>query len=402
MTRMVQSHSRPSGHSTNRGGLLSSRRSSNRSCSCGNTCQDCQAWQAGELLPHMWTGTIPPLVDEALALPGEPLESGLRSQMESRFGHDFGKVRVHRDGKAAASAKAVRARAYTIGQEIVLGSSATGLGRKGNLPLLGHELSHVVQQDRTFLSSGHSRVLQRSGLEVPDGTQGQSSSASDGPENQAAGLPEPDCDTRVADLFLLGAITCPQQPECCFAQIHDRKNRNITGIFRADHQLEGKPDCEFGDQNHHDFWLANHWRILQITKSAMTVMNMCGREETLDVEGIGSLKGEPASAVVPGRTPSSTSLPPHLVDQTQGIWGKTHKIHYDDQCNSLHFVPNEPGKDTKVYRWDSGQGNFVNERDSTDTKTAGQLERIVGIVLKEYKDGEWHGGNCGDLPRWAL
>jgi hypothetical protein len=265
-----------------------------------------------------------------------------------------------------------------------------------------HELAHVVQQDKAFGGSGQSSLLQRSGLEVPNVTQGQASSASNGPEPQAAGLPEPDCDTRVADLFLLGAITCPQQPECCFAQIHDRKNRNLTGIFRADHQLEGKPDCEFGDQKHHDFWLANHWRILEITTSGLTVMNMCGREETLDVEGIGSLKGEPASAVVPGRTPSSTSLPPNIVDHTQGMWGNTHKIHYDDQCNSLHFVPNAPGKESKVYRWDSALESFVNESDPTDTKTPGQLERFAGIVLKEHKDGEWQGTNCGDLPRWAL
>jgi len=311
--------------------------------------------------------------------------------MESRFGHDFGKVRVHRDGPAAASAAAVRARAYTVGHEIVLGAAAAGLRSRDRMPLLGHELAHVVQQDRAFGSTGQSALLQRAGLEQPAVAQASS-----------AGLPEPDCDTRVADLFLLGAIHCPQRPECCFAQVHDRNNRNLTGIFRADHQLEGKPDCEFGDQKHHDFWLANDWRILEITTSEMTVMNMCGREETLDVEGIGSLKGEPASAVFPGRTPSSTSMPPNIVDHTQGMWGKTHKIHYDDRCDAIHFIPNEPGNATKVYRWDSVDKSYVNENDPTDTKTPGQLERFAGIVLKEHVGAEWQGTHCGDLPRWAL
>ena len=116
----------------------------------------------------------------------------------------------------------------------------------------------------------------------------------------------------------------------------------------------------------------------------------------------GTVKGESASAVVPGRAPSSTSLPPNIVDHTQGMWGKTHKIHYDDQCNSLHFVPNEPGKEIKVYIWDSAQDSFVNASDPADTRTPGQLERFAGIVLKEHKDGEWQGTNCGDLPRWAL
>ena len=387
--------------STKRSASFDGRRG-DRSCSCGNTCPDCRARQVTERLPHAWTGATPSLVHEVLTSPGEPLAAGLRAQMESRFGHDFGKVRVHRDGKAADSATAVQARAYTVGHEIVLGSAAAGLGRRGTVSLLGHELSHVVQQERAFLSSGHPGVLQRSGLEVPNDTQGQASSASNGPENQAAGLSEPDCDTRVADVFLLGAIHCPQRPECCFAQVHDRNNRNLTGIFRADHQLEGKPDCDYGDQKHHDFWLANQWRILEITTSEMTVMNMCGREETLNVEGIGTVKGESASAVVPGRAPSSTSLPPNIVDHTQGMWGKTHKIHYDDQCNSLHFVPNEPGKEIKVYIWDSAQDSFVNASDPADTRTPGQLERFAGIVLKEYKEGEWQGTNCGDLPRWAL
>jgi len=402
MTHRLQTPSRPSGSSSSRSAVLSGGRQGDRSCSCGNTCPDCRARQREQSLPHAWTGMIPSLVHDVLASPGEPLEPGLRGEMESRFGYDFGKVRVHRDGPAAASAEAVRARAYTVGNEIVLGSAAADLRSRDNLPLLGHELAHVVQQDKAFGGSGQSGLLQRSGLEVPNVTQGQSSSASNGPEPQATGLPEPDCDTFVADLFLLGAITCPQQPECCFAQVHDRKNHNLTGIFRADHQLEGKPDCELGDQKHHDFWLANHWRILEITRSGLTVMNMCGREETLTIEGTGTVKGEPASAVVPGRTPSSTSLPPNSVDHTQGMWGNTHKIHYDDQCNSLQFVPNAPGKETKVYRWDSALESFVNESDPTDTKTPGQLERFAGIVLKEHKDGEWQGTNCGDLPRWAL
>lgn len=393
MTRRLQTQSRPSGSSSSRSAVLSDGRQGDRSCSCGNTCPDCRARQSEQSLPHAWTGPIPPLIPEVLASPGEPLEPGLRGQMESRFGHDFGKVRVHRGGPAAASAAAVQARAYTVGHEIVLGSTAAGPGTRWSLPLLGHELAHVVQQEKAFGGSGQSGLVQRAGLEQPNGEQEASA---------ASGLLEPDCDTRVADLFLLGAIQCPQRPECCFAQIHDRKNRNLTGIFRADHQLEGKPDCEYGDQKHHDFWLANHWRILEITTSEMTVMNMCGREEVLNVEGIGTVKGESASAVVPGRPRSSTLLPPHIVDHTQGMWGNTNKIHYDDQCNSIHVVPNETGKETKVYRWKPAQESFVNEHDPTDTKTPGQMERLTGIVLKEYSGGGWDGTHCGDLPRWAL
>ncbi len=399
MTRRLQPRSRPSGSDSSRSLLLSEGQRGDRSCSCGNTCQDCRARQRGEFLPHAWTGEIPSIVDEVLTSSGEPLAPGFRRQMESRFGHDFGQVRVHRDGQATASAAAVRARAYTVGHEIVLGAAATGVTSRDTVPLLGHELAHVVQQDRAALPSGRIGTLQRAGLEEPI-VPAPSAPASNAAAEQAAGLAEPDCHTRVADRFLLGAITCPQRPECCFAQIHDRKNQNLTGIFRADHQLEGKPDCEYGDQKHHDFWLANQWRIVDITLSGMTVMNMCGEEERLNVEGIGMAQGAAAPSAAIGRSPA-LSLPPHVVDHTQGMWGKTHTIHYDDQCDAIHFVPNEPGKETTVYRWDAAQQSFVNEGDPADTKTPGQLERFAGVVLKEYIDGAWQGTRCGERPRWV-
>jgi hypothetical protein len=66
--------------------------------------------------------------------------------MEPRFGHDFSSVHVHTDAKAAESARAVSAHAYTVGNDIVFGagqfSPGTGAGRR----LLAHELTHVIQQ----------------------------------------------------------------------------------------------------------------------------------------------------------------------------------------------------------------------------------------------------------------
>ncbi|HSN40657.1 MAG TPA: DUF4157 domain-containing protein [Burkholderiales bacterium] len=77
---------------------------------------------------------------------GSPLPGEVRSYFEPRFGCDFSGVRVHVDGEAADAARAVRARAYTIGQDIVFGEGeyapATSAGRK----LLAHELVHTIQQ----------------------------------------------------------------------------------------------------------------------------------------------------------------------------------------------------------------------------------------------------------------
>jgi hypothetical protein len=88
----------------------------------------------------------PASVNQALAGPGKPLEPVLRRDMEQRFGYDFSRVRVHSGAVAEHSAREVRAHAYTVGHDIVLGSHrftpATREGRR----LLAHELTHVVQQ----------------------------------------------------------------------------------------------------------------------------------------------------------------------------------------------------------------------------------------------------------------
>ncbi len=88
----------------------------------------------------------PLLVDDALAAPGQPLDSGTRDFMEPRFGHDFSHVRVHSGTTAARSAQEVDARAYTVGHHIVLGAGQPATGTSEGRRLLAHELTHVVQQ----------------------------------------------------------------------------------------------------------------------------------------------------------------------------------------------------------------------------------------------------------------
>jgi outer membrane protein OmpA-like peptidoglycan-associated protein len=66
--------------------------------------------------------------------------------MESRFGHDFSRVRVHTDARAAASAAAVDALAYTVGTDVVLDSRHCRPETPDGRRVLAHELTHVVQQ----------------------------------------------------------------------------------------------------------------------------------------------------------------------------------------------------------------------------------------------------------------
>ncbi len=89
---------------------------------------------------------VPHIVHEVLQSPGQPLDPSTRMLMESRFGHDFSQVRVHTDVKAAESAKAVNALAYTVGRDIVFGQGQYIPHNVEGCRLLAHELPHVVQQ----------------------------------------------------------------------------------------------------------------------------------------------------------------------------------------------------------------------------------------------------------------
>lgn len=88
----------------------------------------------------------PPIVHEALGSSGQPLNRATRAFMEPRFDHDFSRVRVHTDARAAASAQAVDAQAYTIGEDIVFGPGQYAPETSEGKKLLAHELAHVKQQ----------------------------------------------------------------------------------------------------------------------------------------------------------------------------------------------------------------------------------------------------------------
>jgi hypothetical protein len=77
---------------------------------------------------------------------GSALAPEVRTDMESRLGHDFGDVRVHTDSRAHESATAVGAHAYTVGSDVVFQRGAFDPSSTAGRTTLAHELTHVVQQ----------------------------------------------------------------------------------------------------------------------------------------------------------------------------------------------------------------------------------------------------------------
>jgi hypothetical protein len=108
----------------------------------------------------------PDSVREVLSSTGSPLDSPTRAFFEPRFGHDFSRVRVHTDARAAASAQAVNAFAYTVGQQIVFDAGQYAPETKAGRGLLAHELAHTVQQ-RNARAVAHGEELALGGSGAP-------------------------------------------------------------------------------------------------------------------------------------------------------------------------------------------------------------------------------------------
>jgi hypothetical protein len=85
---------------------------------------------------------------QAFSRQGEPLEKQVRDYYEPRFGVDLGNVRIHKDSQADTYARAVQARAFTMGNTIVFAENEYRPETYEGKKLLAHELTHVIQQGK--------------------------------------------------------------------------------------------------------------------------------------------------------------------------------------------------------------------------------------------------------------
>jgi hypothetical protein len=78
---------------------------------------------------------------------GQSLPDDLRNFYEPKFSYDFSHVKVHTDTAAVKSARSINALAYTSGANIVFNQGQYSPQTDSGKRLLGHELTHVVQQN---------------------------------------------------------------------------------------------------------------------------------------------------------------------------------------------------------------------------------------------------------------
>jgi hypothetical protein len=144
-----------------------------RKCACGGTpgptgeCEACRKKKlqrrAGNLSDPSSVSEVPPIVHEVLLSPGQPLDAETRAFVEPGFGYDFSDVRLHTDNRAAESARAVNAVAYTVGADIVFQSHRYSPKTEEGQKLLAHELAHVMQQRASTHPSHVSLATNQSG-----------------------------------------------------------------------------------------------------------------------------------------------------------------------------------------------------------------------------------------------
>ena len=89
---------------------------------------------------------------EKAAIPeggGSPLPGNVRGGMESKLGADLSGVKIHTGGDSAQAAQSLGARAFTVGSDVHFGAGQFSPGSKEGDRLIAHELTHVVQGQRS-------------------------------------------------------------------------------------------------------------------------------------------------------------------------------------------------------------------------------------------------------------
>ena len=94
---------------------------------------------------------------------GSPLSRDVRAKMEPRLGSDLSDVRVHTSSESAASAEGLSAKAFTVGKDVHFAAGGYQPGTKEGDRLLAHELTHVVQGQRSGVQRKTDDAAEREG-----------------------------------------------------------------------------------------------------------------------------------------------------------------------------------------------------------------------------------------------
>jgi hypothetical protein len=104
---------------------------------------------------------------------GQPLPKAVRNFFEMRLGTDLSSVLVYDNARAAESAEALNAAAYTLGRNVVFAAGKYTLGTSEGRQLLAHELVHVVHPYRDSTSDPNRTLMRKVAVPSEDDIQKQ-------------------------------------------------------------------------------------------------------------------------------------------------------------------------------------------------------------------------------------
>ncbi|MBW4668245.1 MAG: DUF4157 domain-containing protein [Cyanomargarita calcarea GSE-NOS-MK-12-04C] len=97
---------------------------------------------------------------------GQPLTDNIREPMEQAFGADFSDVKVHTDSQSHQLNQSIQARAFTTGQDVFFRQGEYNPGSRSGQELIAHELTHVVQQNRSELQQSLNKPTATKGIQL--------------------------------------------------------------------------------------------------------------------------------------------------------------------------------------------------------------------------------------------
>ena len=140
---------------------------------------------------------------------GQPLANPLKQEMEGAFGKDFSGVKIHTDTEADRLTRSIKARAFTIRQDIFFRQGEYTPESKQGQELLAHELTHVVQQGGSGDKSSEDAGVKVS--EVPE-DMGIQRACAQCEEEKAEGMIQAKKESGTADKAETSLEGCNQSP----------------------------------------------------------------------------------------------------------------------------------------------------------------------------------------------
>jgi hypothetical protein len=242
---------------------------------------------------------------------GQPLPAVTRSFFEGCLGYDFSGVCVHTNADAADAARAVQARAFTSGRDIVFGAGQYAPATERGRQLIAHELVHVTQQRAASRGAGLRRkpilglsddLYEREADRIAAKVTGASASSSE--RSGKASIGKRDVEGNVGELASGGSFL----PESLRTYYEKRFRRDLGSVRvhtgpRAERQTQAIKAQAFTYDTH--IWLGKGQRVEPSFVLAHELTHVIQQHQpaVLEVE-----KGEHQQDAEPTSSASQTTL----------------------------------------------------------------------------------------------